>query len=61
MKRARIVSDQSLIANKKSPRAAVWLIYLNLVIKGVLYVLRQANKFPKEKLAHGSPIEAPIK
>jgi hypothetical protein len=46
---------------KKSPRAAVWLIYLNLVTKGVLCVLRQVSKFPKEKLAHGSPIEAPIK
>jgi hypothetical protein len=39
----------------------VWLIYLNLVTKGVLYVLRQASKFPKEKLAHGNPIEAPVK
>jgi len=39
----------------------VWHIYLNLVTKGVSYTLRQAIKFPKEKLAHGSVIRTPIK
>jgi hypothetical protein len=46
---------------KKRPRAAVWLVYLNLVTKGVFYALRQANKFPKEKLAHSSVTRTPIK
>jgi hypothetical protein len=35
----------------KSPRAAVWLIYLNLVTKGVLCILRQAGKL-KGKLVY---------
>lgn len=46
---------------KKRPRAAVWHIYLNLATKGVFYTQRQAIKFPKEKLAHGSVIRTPIK
>jgi len=46
---------------KKHPRAAVWQIYLNLVTKGVFYILLQASKFPKEKLAHRRTIRTPVK
>jgi hypothetical protein len=31
------------------------------VIKGALYTLPQAIKFPKEKLAHSNAIRTPIK
>ena len=67
---AEYVTDERVLASvpafrrrykKKSPRAAVWRIYLNLVYKGVFYTLHQAIKFPKEKLAHSSAIRTPIK
>lgn len=41
----------------KNPRAAVWLVYLNLVTKGASCEQLQASKFPlpREKLAHRRP------
>jgi hypothetical protein len=57
----RVETRAGGIPTKKHPRAAVWQIYLNLVTKGVLYILLQANKFPKEKLAHRRTIRTPIK
>ena len=45
----------------KNPRAAVWLIYLNLVAKGATCGRLQAIKFPEEKFAHHRPTRLPIK
>ena len=45
----RFVSRQSL-NKKKNPRAAVWLIYLNLVARGESCERLQASKFSKKSL-----------
>ena len=43
----------------KNPRAAVWLIYLNLVTKGVLCILLQADKLHGKRIYRGKARSRP--